>query len=60
MIKDIINCLFCDLPRHTFFRIFSYKITIFTRKLTILSYDKGYSFCFTFIPYIFFFDYFHK
>lgn len=44
MVKNVVNCLFCHLPRHTLFRVFPYEIAIFTSKLAVFSDNESYIF----------------
>ena len=52
MAKNIVNSLFCYLPRHPFFCVFTYEIAILTSKLAVLRYNERDVLSLTILPYI--------
>ena len=41
MVEDVVNSLFCHLPRHPLFRVLPYEVAIFTGKLAVLCDDES-------------------
>ena len=50
MVKDIVNCLFSYIKRHSLFFILTNQVAIFTCKLAIFGNNESNGFCNTILP----------